>query len=97
MFVEKAPMICKRAFFPSVSISFQGSSSGTADSLFVFGGHDGEVDLELCEQYSIKENVWRSIAPMNSKRNGASVVSFDKVIFVFGGNNQDFGSMDTIE
>jgi N-acetylneuraminic acid mutarotase len=34
---------------------------------------------------------------MKSKRNGASVVSFDKVIFVFGGNNQVHGSMDTIE
>lgn len=34
---------------------------------------------------------------MNGKRNGASAISFDKVIFVFGGNNQDFGSTDTIE
>ena len=34
---------------------------------------------------------------MKNKRNGASVVSFDKVIFVFGGNNQVQGSMDTIE
>jgi len=34
---------------------------------------------------------------MNVARNGASVVSFDKVIFAFGGNNQDLGSLDTIE
>jgi hypothetical protein len=34
---------------------------------------------------------------MNSRRNGASVVAFDRVIFAFGGNNQDNGSLDTIE
>jgi hypothetical protein len=38
-------MINKRAFFPSVVMSFQGDG-GNADSLFVFGGHDGEADLE---------------------------------------------------
>ena len=65
--------------------------------MFVFGGHDGDVDLETCEQYSIRENIWRSIAPMNQKRNGASVVCFDKIIFVFGGNNQVNGSMESIE
>jgi hypothetical protein len=55
--------------------------------VFVFGGHDGDNDMELCEMYSIRENVWRSIQPMNKKRNGASIVSFDKIIFAFGGNN----------
>ena len=55
--------------------------------MFVFGGHDGDNDMELCEMYSIRENVWRSIQPMSKKRNGASVVSFDKIIFTFGGNN----------
>ena len=34
---------------------------------------------------------------MNNKRNGASVVTFDKIIFVFGGNNQNNGSLDSIE
>jgi hypothetical protein len=101
VFLEKAPMIGKRAFFPSLTMSFQekekdGSLPG-ADLVFVFGGHDGENDLETCEQYSIRENLWRSIEPMKNKRNGASVVSFDKVIFIFGGNNQFQGSMDTIE
>lgn len=40
-------MIGKRAFFPSVVMSFQ--QGGTADSLFVFGGHDGESDIDSCE------------------------------------------------
>ena len=34
---------------------------------------------------------------MNFKRNGASVVTIDKIIFIFGGNNQNNGSLDTIE
>ncbi len=63
----------------------------------MFGGHDGEGDIDSCEQYSIRENVWRQISSMNFKRNGASVVTLDKIIFVFGGNNQTNGSMDTIE
>jgi hypothetical protein len=87
LFLEKAPMINKRAFFPSVAVSFQDQRDGGADSVFVFGGHDGEHDMELCEMYSIRENVWRAIQPMSKKRNGASVVSFDKIIFTFGGNN----------
>lgn len=34
---------------------------------------------------------------MRAKRNGASAVAFDRVIFVFGGNNALQGSLDTIE
>lgn len=42
-------MINKRAFFPSVVMSFQEDKDAGADTLFVFGGHDGEYDLETCE------------------------------------------------
>jgi hypothetical protein len=34
---------------------------------------------------------------MHVRKNGASVVSFDKVIFIFGGNNSEQGSLDSIE
>jgi hypothetical protein len=34
---------------------------------------------------------------MNVKRNGASVVCMDQSIFVFGGNNYEIGSLDSIE
>jgi hypothetical protein len=34
---------------------------------------------------------------MTCKRNGASVITFDKIIFIFGGNNALQGSLDTIE
>lgn len=34
---------------------------------------------------------------MTLRRNGASCVAFEKHIFVFGGNEQDVGSLDSIE
>ena len=34
---------------------------------------------------------------MNIKKNGASLTSIDKLIFAFGGNTQEIGSIDTIE
>lgn len=83
-------MIYKRAFFPSIFC--------LSDScLYAIGGHDGKQDISFCERYSLAENVWRQVAPLSVARNGASVVSFDKVIFAFGGNNQDMGSLDSVE
>ena len=88
--IEKPLMMMKRAFFASIFC--------ISDScLYVFGGNDGDTDLSHCERFSIQENVWRPIKPMTMQRNGASVVSFDRVIFVFGGNNSISGSLDTIE
>ena len=34
---------------------------------------------------------------MAMRRNGASCIAFEKAIFVFGGNEQDIGSLDSIE
>lgn len=78
-FEDKAPMVYKRAFFPSVFCIQE-------TSVYVFGGNSGDKDLSSCEKYSLAENVWRQIAPMTLRRNGSSVVPFDKHIFVFGGN-----------
>lgn len=89
-YFEKPHMVYARAFFPSIFC--------LSDScLYVFGGNDGVGDLHQCERYSIQENTWRTIAPMHVKRNGACVVAFDQVIFVFGGNNALSGSLDSIE
>jgi len=89
-FIEKPLMICKRAFFASIFC--------ISDScLYAIGGNDGVKDLSHCERFSIQENVWRPIAPMSCPRNGCSIVAFDRVIFVFGGNNSSDGSLDTIE
>lgn len=89
-FEDKAPMVYKRAFFPSVFCIQE-------TSVYVFGGNSGDKDLSSCEKYSLAENVWRQIAPMTLRRNGSSCVPFDKHIFVFGGNEQDAGSLDSIE
>lgn len=79
-FIEKPPMIDSRAFFPSIFC--------ISDScVYVLGGSNEVDDLAACEKYSVQENVWRKIAPMRIKRNAASIVAFDRVIFVFGGNN----------
>lgn len=56
-FVDKTPMLFKRAFFPSV---FNVSDS----CIYVFGGSNGEHDLNLAERYSIVDNTWQEIAPM---------------------------------
>lgn len=89
-FVEKAPMLFKRAFFPSI---FNVSDS----CIYVFGGSNGDHDLNHAERYSIVDNTWQQIAPMAMRRNGSSCVAFEKYIFVFGGNELDVGSLDSIE
>jgi len=89
-FIEKAPMLFKRAFFSSIF-------SVTDSCVYVFGGSNGEQDLNAAERYSIVDNTWQQIAPMAMRRNGSSCVAFEKVIFVFGGNEQDVGSLDSIE
>lgn len=56
-------------------------------------------DLVSCEKYSLYENVWREIAPLNIARNGASTLLLKhlKFLFVLGGNNKIDGSLDKIE
>jgi hypothetical protein len=34
---------------------------------------------------------------MAMRRNGSSCLAFEKALFVFGGNEQDIGSLDSIE
>lgn len=89
-FYEKPPMIVKRAFFPSVFSIFD-------SSVYVLGGQDGQSDIATCEKYNITENSWRVIKPMLIPRNGASAICFEKVIFVFGGMNEELGVLDEIE
>jgi hypothetical protein len=89
-FYEKPPMVVKRAFFPSVFNIYD-------SSVYVMGGQDGISDIATCERYSVSENTWRVIKPMHHPKNGASAVSFEKCIFVFGGHNDSLGALDTIE
>lgn len=87
-FEERAPLIFKRAFFPSIQCS--------NSHVYSFGGNDGQQDLRRCEKYDLENNHWAEITPMKIRRNGSSGVSFDKFVFIFGGNN-DSGSLDSIE
>ena len=48
-FEDKAPMINKRAFFPS-TFCIQDSS------VYVFGGNSGDRDLSSCEKYNVADN-----------------------------------------
>lgn len=89
-FYDKPPMVVKRAFFPSVFNIFD-------SCVYVLGGQDGTSDISTCEKYSVADNTWRVIRPMFLPRNGASAISFEKVIFVFGGHNEAIGALDSIE
>ena len=89
-FFEKPPMMAKRAFFPAVFSMFD-------QNVYALGGQDGMRDLEACESFSVKDNVWRPIAPMQVKRNGNSALAIDSLIFTFGGKNLDDGTLNTIE
>jgi hypothetical protein len=83
-------MLNKRGFFPSVFCI-------NDSSLYVFGGQNELDDLNSCERFNVQENTWRNISPMHKKKNGASLVVLDRVIFIFGGNNIKDGSLNTIE
>lgn len=86
-------MINKRAFFPSVF-------SKLDNSVYAIGGSDSNsTDLNQCEKFSLAENVWRPLAPMNLSRNGTGAVIMDqyRLLFVFGGNNHKHGSLTKIE
>jgi N-acetylneuraminic acid mutarotase len=54
-------------------------------------------DLSLCEKFNIQQNKWEFIQRMNIPRNGASCCVFDGAIFIFGGNSNSSGSLDSIE
>jgi len=91
-FYEKCPMLSKRAFFSTLY-------SQIDCQIYAVGGYDGTQDLKSCEKYSLYENVWREIAPMNVARNGSSCLLLKhlKFLFVMGGSNREQGSMNAIE
>ncbi len=91
-FIEKPPMINKRAFFPTVFAKLD-------NSLYVLGGNDSHTDMVACEKFSLAESVWRPISPLNVGRNGCGAVIFEhhRLIFAFGGNNKQHGSLNKIE
>jgi hypothetical protein len=83
-------MIEKRAFFSS---TYHIKTS----HIYVLGGNSGNRDFANCESYSVVENFWKPISPMNCRRNGSSCITLENYLFVFGGNQLDIGSIDSIE
>lgn len=67
--------------------------------IYAIGGYDGVNDLVRCEKYSLYENIWREVAPLNVARNGCSTLLLKhlKFLFALGGNNRQDGSLETIE
>lgn len=51
-----------------------------------------------CEKYNVEEDKWTLIAPMNVKRSGVGLCTFnDKYLFAFGGRCEESNSLNTIE
>ena len=50
-------------------------------------GKDSASEVtETCERYSIEDDIWQNIAPVNKKRYAASTCGFrNEKIFLFGG------------
>lgn len=81
-FKEIAPMAIKRAFFCSLL-------SRLENWVYVFGGNNGEFDLQNVEVYNCEDNFWKETSPTIIAWNGASCLIFEEnqKIFLFGGSN----------
>jgi len=57
------------------------------DSLYVCGGlNEGDEDLDLCEKYDLRNEVWSHVAKMSKKSSYFTLIAFEnKAIFKFGG------------
>ncbi|NJN84953.1 MAG: hypothetical protein HC802_23460 [Caldilineaceae bacterium] len=63
---------------------FAGATS-VNDEIYLFGGFDGEDELDLAEAYSPDKGSWRQLPPLPTPRSGQSVVYDGLAIFVLGG------------
>ena len=95
----------ERGICPLQNMHQQRSDFGiTYDSnqktIYVMGGID-KVCLNHCERYSIKDNKWTAIRPINQAWSGASACmqgeQFIYLIGGYGGDLNDFKPINTIE
>lgn len=64
--------------------------------LYVAGGYDGTNSLDIVERYSIENNSWENVAPMQTSRNGLKLVEHKKKLYALGGDDgQKF--LNTVE
>ena len=64
---------------------------GASDALF------GSVILSSAEKYNPRDNTWRSISPMNTKRAGLSVAAVDGHLYAIGGYDQNVKCLNSVE
>ncbi|PON94354.1 Development/cell death domain containing protein [Trema orientale] len=57
------------------------------ESIFLFGGYDGESWLSAFDSYYPSQNVLKSLKPTNSARSYASVAQLNGEIYAIGGGN----------
>lgn len=55
------------------------------DFIYVCGGFDGTMRMNLCEKYNPNTNSWSTIREMNIARTNFGVAVIDETIFVAGG------------
>ena len=64
---------------------------GASDALF------GSVILSSAEKYNPRDNTWRNISPMNTKRAGLSVAAVDGHLYAIGGYDQNVKCLNSVE
>jgi len=62
------------------------TASNIGDDIYVIGGYDKSGDpLDVVEVYNVKNNSWKSIAPLPRVLHHAAAASYDGKIYVVGG------------
>ncbi len=83
--VGKTPMKYARYAHASVAIS--------EAKFLAICGHDGKANLRCCEEYSIRDNVWRQLPPLGYARYSPAAALSGEYVYVIGGS----GGYETIE
>lgn len=59
--------------------------AGNGGAMYVFGGHDGNLELPTIERLSWSTGVWEVLATMSQRRRFPGAASAAGVLYVFGG------------
>lgn len=78
--------------------AFHGLVAIQQNFLYAIGGKNLTGELSSCEQYNIKDDIWRPVASLNEKKKFISLCSFkDKFIYSFVGDKGERQESDIIE
>ena len=95
--IQKSSMNIERSFMSCLFLNINNTST-----ILAIGGYDysDKGQLSSIESYDIKKDIWSmNVYPdLNIGRSQASSILFnDKKIFVFGGYNKNYGTLNSIE